>query len=108
MLKQTEGSHAVAEAIARIRASIGIDPASPDAWSNLALALQSVDRAEAALDLERQDIALTRRDIQSVVEHFARLVRCLVAYGCFQQLDALAPRLEPGTGNDLRFQFEMD
>ena len=42
------GKHA--DAIARIRASIGIEPGSSDAWSNLALALQAVDRGEAAVN----------------------------------------------------------
>ena len=55
--------------------------------------------APGALDLERPDIALTAGDSQSVVEHFARLVRCLVANGSFQQLDPLAVRLEPGAGD---------
>ena len=36
------------EAIARIRASIGIDPGSPDAWSNLALATSRRTQAQPA------------------------------------------------------------
>ena len=42
------GKHA--EAITRIRASLAIDPNVPDAWSNLALALEAVDRREAAIN----------------------------------------------------------
>src|SRR5574337_1249237 len=38
------------EAAERIRASIAVDAASPDAWSNLALVLDAAGRADAAVN----------------------------------------------------------
>jgi predicted O-linked N-acetylglucosamine transferase (SPINDLY family) len=46
------GKHA--EAIERIRASIGIDPTQADAWSNLALALEAIGRREAAVNAHKE------------------------------------------------------
>ncbi len=45
-------------AIERIRASLQLDAGSADAWANLALALQAVDRPEAALNALKQAAAI--------------------------------------------------
>ncbi|NDP42828.1 MAG: tetratricopeptide repeat protein, partial [Aromatoleum sp.] len=53
------GKHAVA--IERIRASLKLDAGSADAWSNLAHALEAVDRPEAALNALKQATQLAPR-----------------------------------------------